>query len=288
MQGKSRRFRDRDENMTRNACVLFWLGTFLGGAGVVALFAGVIVLSAGPSSANRSAPWFAASGGLAGTGALGSLLVVCWFAWGYRLPPPVLPEHPPGKEPPAFVPAFKDAGYQNGRLVPGLANDTLARELYTNAKRFAAIFTQESVIISLQQQYGHDPIDGSLLHGTRVYRMHAHDPAVYVPTLECLALALERLGNRRPEAIALLAHDKHYHRAHADLRSLYGGTILGPLVRDVPFQGPMLQSRLRHGVRQRWQALHWAVLELACKRPLEFVKRTVFPCVQLTRLPPIP
>lgn len=245
---------------------------------MVCLFAGLITLSA---------PWVIVGAALAGAGALGSLLVVCWFAWGHRLAPLVLPDHPPEKKPTAFVPAFKDAGHQNGRLVPGLGNDALATELYANADRFAAIFTQESIIISLQLRYGHDPADGSPLKGTPVYRMHAHDPAVYVPTLECLCLALERLGNRRPETIALLAHDKHYHRAHADLRSLYGGIILGPFVRDVPYQGPELERPFRDWLRQRWQAFHWAALELACKRPLEFVKRTVFPCVQLTRLAPI-
>jgi len=211
------------------------------------------------------------SAGLLLAGASLVVLAVLWFAYLAPFEAQPLPALGPGERPVAFVLAFEDdtppGERRKGHLRPGAANRQLADWVRDNATSFSLILTQETVLWSIWEpsaDYAPGlPLaeDGKALRGVPVYRMHAHKPDVSVPTLEGLICALARF-EASPSAIVLVAHEKHYQRAAADLRALYAGPIYGPCVTEVAYRND-----------ERLGPLRWAARELLGARPRDFVRR---------------
>lgn len=205
-----------------------------------------------------------------GLGLLFSLAVLLLFAC---VPRPGVRSLPQTREPEAALVAlaFTPQRMADTGLVPGPANEALADLVWKYAGRFDHVLVQEAILVALPP-------------GTCVERIHAHDTSAYVRTYEALSWACQRLSAVGVRRIYLAVHDKQWDRAYRALSTMFDGEIVGPCRAGVPYEV------LSEGIlswRTWWRPrLRWALRELACARPLEFIQGRLFRAHPHVSLPP--
>jgi hypothetical protein len=97
-------------------------------------------------------------------------------------------------------------GYEmtDDKMTPGAANQFLLDWLLTNHPKVTTLLVQEGVRVAMTPR---------LLDDKQVYRIHRHDPAIYVDTLDTAFCAWQRVQQLHQKTVLLVAHDRQLQRA---------------------------------------------------------------------------
>ena len=183
-----------------------------------------------------------------------------------RIPTPV-PTNPTLAEPTTAV--ILGFGYEmvGDTMAPGAANQFLLDWLLTNHPQVTTLLVQEGVRAAMTPR---------LLHDKQVYRIHRHDPAIYVDTLDTAFCALQELQQLHQQTILLVAHDRQLQRAVWDFERARPTvcphcTIITTAVPDTPYPTASLHLQTRN-------EFIYTVVELLYLRPRDWLRATPTQC----------
>lgn len=152
-------------------------------------------------------------------------------------------------------------------MAPGTANQFLLDWLLTNHPQVTTLLVQEGVRAAMTPR---------LLHDKQVYRIHRHDPAIYVDTLDTAFCALEKLQQLHQQTVLLVAHDQQLQRAVWDFERVRQAacprcTVIVAAVPATPYPTASVHVQTRN-------EFIYTVAELLYLRPRDWLRATPTQC----------
>jgi len=150
---------------------------------------------------------------------------------------------------------------------PGAANQFLVQWLLETQPQVTTLLVQEGV---------HSALTPALLTGKKVRRIHRHDLAIYVDTLDTAFCALHELQNIGKQSVLLVAHDMQLQRAVWDFARVQQATcaqctVMAAAIPDTPYPTQSVH----------WQARNefiYKLVEILLLRPRDFLRATPTVC----------
>lgn len=150
---------------------------------------------------------------------------------------------------------------------PGAANQFLVQWLLENQPQITSLLVQEGI---------HSALTPAILTEKEVQRIHRHDPAIYVDTLDTAFCALHELQTIGKQRVLLVAHDMQLQRAAWDFARLQQTicpqcTVMTAAIPDTAYP--------THSVH--WQTRNefiYKLVELLLLRPRDFLRATPTDC----------
>ncbi|MFN8488641.1 MAG: hypothetical protein U0350_13660 [Caldilineaceae bacterium] len=153
------------------------------------------------------------------------------------------------------------------QMQPGPANQFLLDWVLKNQPQITTLFVQEGVLVAMSP---------ALLREKTVRRIHRHDPALYVDTLDTAFCAMRQLQRRQEQSVLLVSHDMQLQRAVWDFERVQRQmcstcTLVIPELPTTPYppQSVHLQTR---------NAFIYKVLELLYLRPRDLLRSLPATC----------
>lgn len=160
-------------------------------------------------------------------------------------------------------------GYEEegATMHPGAANQFLVHWLAS---------TQPQVMTMLVQEGIHSALSPALLATKNVQRIHRHDKAIYVDTLDTAFCALQGLQKRGVHTVLLVAHDLQLQRAVWDFARVRDAacaqcTVVIAAVPDTPYPTNSVHFQTRN-------EFIYKLVELLLLRPRDFLRTTPTSC----------
>ena len=152
-------------------------------------------------------------------------------------------------------------------MQPGAANQFLVDWL---------VSTQPQVTTMLVQEGIHSAITPELLVTKAVQRIHRHDKAIYVDTLDTAFCALQGLQKLGEHSVLLVAHDLQLQRAVWDFARVRDAacaqcTVVIAAVPDTPYPTNSVHFQTRN-------EFIYKLVELLLLRPRDFLRATPISC----------
>lgn len=173
------------------------------------------------------------------------------------------PDHSPTT---AIVLGF---GYEEeaATMRPGAANQFLVHWLTATQPQVTTMLVQEGI---------HSAISHELLAAKEVRRIHRHDKAIYVDTLDTAFCALQGLQKHGVHSVLLVAHDLQLQRAVWDFARVRDAacaqcTVVIAAVPDTPYPTTSVHFQTRN-------EFIYKLVELLLLRPRDFLRTTPTSC----------
>ena len=152
-------------------------------------------------------------------------------------------------------------------MLPGPANQFLLDWVLREHPQISTLLVQEGVRVA---------ISPPLLQEKMVYRIHRHDPTLYIDTLDAAYCALHRLQQLEQTSVLLVAHDLQLQRAAWDFervrRQLCATCTL--VIPDLPATPYPIHSVHR----QTRSAFVYKIIELLYLRPRDLLRALPTQC----------
>jgi len=160
-------------------------------------------------------------------------------------------------------------GYEGegSTMHPGAANQFLVDWLLTNHPQVTTLLVQEGV---------RSAITPEIFDAKIVYRIHRHDSAIYVDTLDTAFCALQEVQKLGTETVLLVAHDLQLQRAVWDFERVRQAacincTVITATIPDTPYPTHSVHWQTRH-------ELIYKLVALLLLRPRDFLRATPTVC----------
>jgi hypothetical protein len=173
---------------------------------------------------------------------------------------------------PAFPPTtavILGFGYaeEGTTMQPGAANQFLLDWLLETQPQVMTLFVQEGVYSAMTP---------TLFHEKTVRRIHRHDPAIYVDTLDTAFCALHELQTIGEKMVLLVAHDLQLQRAVWDFERVRQAacaqcTVVTAAIPDTPYPADSVHFQTRN-------EFIYKLVELLLLRPRDFLRATPTVC----------
>lgn len=150
---------------------------------------------------------------------------------------------------------------------PGTANQFLVDWVTRQQPQINTLLVQEGVRSAMTP---------TLLHDKNVRRIHRHDPAIYVDTLDTAFCALRQLQQLNQKTVLLVAHDLQLQRAAWDFERVRQAmcldcTVLIAAMPDTPYPAASVHF-------QTHNEFVYKLVELLLLRPRDFLRATPTTC----------
>lgn len=150
---------------------------------------------------------------------------------------------------------------------PGAANQFLVHWLTTTQPQVTTMLVQEGI---------HSAITPELLAAKDVRRIHRHDKAIYVDTLDTAFCALQGLQKLGVHSVLLVAHDLQLQRAVWDFARVRQAactqcTVVTAAIPDTPYPTNSVHFQTRN-------EFIYKLVELLLLRPRDFLRTTPTSC----------
>lgn len=163
-------------------------------------------------------------------------------------------------------------GYEEegATMRPGAANQFLVDWLLKTQPQVTTLFVQEGVRSAMQP---------GLLQHKAVRRIHRHDPALYVDTLDTAFCALHQLQQLDARTVLLVAHDLQLQRAVWDFERVRQAacaqcTLVVAAMPDTPYPSASVHFQTRN-------EFIYKLTELLYLRPRDFLRAVPTQCKAL-------
>lgn len=160
-------------------------------------------------------------------------------------------------------------GYEmaGAEMRPGAANQFLVEWVTRNHPEVTKLLVQEGVRSAMTPQ---------IIDAKQVERIHRHDPAIYVDTLDTAFCALHKLQALHQQTVLLVAHDLQLQRAVWDFQRVLQAacvhcTIVAAAMPDTPYPAASVHFQTRN-------EFIYKVVELLLLRPRDFLRATPTVC----------
>ncbi|MEZ4727736.1 MAG: hypothetical protein R3E79_11465 [Caldilineaceae bacterium] len=160
-------------------------------------------------------------------------------------------------------------GYEGegATMRPGEANQFLVDWLLQTQPQVTTFLVQEGVRSAMQP---------GLLQDKAIHRIHRHDPAVYVDTLDTAFCALHQLQQLKAKTVLLVAHDLQLQRAVWDFERVRQAacaqcTIVVAAMPDTPYPKASVHVQTRN-------EFIYKLTELLYLRPRDFLRAVPTQC----------
>jgi len=152
-------------------------------------------------------------------------------------------------------------------MQPGAANQFLVDWVARQQPQINTLLVQEGVRSAMTP---------TLLHDKNVRRIHRHDPAIYVDTLDTAFCALRQLQQLNQKTVLLVAHDLQLQRAAWDFERVRQAmcldcTVLIAAMPDTPYPAASVHF-------QTHNEFVYKLVELLLLRPRDFLRATPTTC----------
>ncbi|MCX6050369.1 MAG: hypothetical protein NT075_35180 [Chloroflexi bacterium] len=146
-------------------------------------------------------------------------------------------------------------------MQPGSANQFLLDWVLRHQPQINTLLVQEGVRAALTP---------AQLRDKQVYRIHRHDPAIYVDTLDAAFCAMRKLEPLKPTTVLLVAHDQQLQRAAWDFERVRSQTcatctLVIPDLPATPYPVNSVQWQTR-------SAFVYKLIELLYLRPRDLLR----------------
>lgn len=150
---------------------------------------------------------------------------------------------------------------------PGAANQFLVQWLASTQPQVTTMLVQEGI---------HSAISPELLATKDVHRIHRHDKAIYVDTLDTAFCALQGLQKLGEHSVLLVAHDLQLQRAVWDFERIRQAacaqcTVVTGVMPDTPYPTNSVHFQTRN-------EFIYKLVELLLLRPRDFMRATPTSC----------
>lgn len=190
-------------------------------------------------------------------------LVLVGFTPNAWLRAPATPEIVTAHSPHPTTAVILGFGYDvaGEKMLPGPANQFLVDWVIHNAPQIKTFLVQEGVLVALSPEQ---------LRERSVRRIHRHDPAIYVDTLDTAFCAMRQLQQQQEQSVLIVSHDMQLQRAVWDFarvqrQACSSCALVIPDLPATPYptQSVHLQTR---------NAFLYKVLELLYLRPRDLLR----------------
>jgi len=152
-------------------------------------------------------------------------------------------------------------------MQPGAANQFLVDWVARQQPQINTLLVQEGVRSAMTP---------TLLHDKNVRRIHRHDPAIYVDTLDTAFCALRQLQQLNQKTVLLVAHDLQLQRAAWDFERVRQAmcldcTVLIAAMPDTPYPAASVHF-------QTHNEFVYKLVELLLLRPRDFLRAIPTTC----------
>lgn len=152
-------------------------------------------------------------------------------------------------------------------MQPGPANQALVDWVLNNQPQITTLLVQEGVLVALTPEQ---------LRNKTVRRIHRHDPAIYVDTLDATFCAVRQLQALNQSTVLLVAHDLQLQRAAWDFARVQRQlcptcTLVIPDLPATPYPANSVQFQTR-------SAFIYKILELLYLRPRDLLRAMPTTC----------
>lgn len=150
---------------------------------------------------------------------------------------------------------------------PGAANQFLVQWLLATQPQVTTLLVQEGI---------HSALTPALLTEKEVRRIHRHDPAIYVDTLDTAFCALHQLQKLGKQNVLLVAHDLQLQRAVWDFARVQQAacthcTVATAATPNTPYPTNSVHFQTRN-------EFTYKLIELLLLRPRDFLRATPTTC----------
>ncbi len=152
-------------------------------------------------------------------------------------------------------------------MQPGAANQFLVDWVTQQQPQINTLLVQEGIRSAMPP---------ALLQAKNVQRIHRHDPAIYVDTLDTAFCALRHLQQSNQQSVLLVAHDLQLQRAAWDFERVRQAmcldcTVLIAAIPDTPYPAASVHF-------QTHNEFVYKLVELLLLRPRDFLRATPTTC----------
>jgi len=160
-------------------------------------------------------------------------------------------------------------GYEtvDNMMLPGPANQFLLDWMLREHPQISTLLVQEGVRVA---------ISPPLLQEKMVYRIHRHDPTLYIDTLDAAYCALHQLQQLEQTSVLLVAHDLQLQRAAWDFERVRR-QLCATCIVVVP-ELPATPYPIHSVHRQTRSAFVYKIIELLYLRPRDLLRALPTQC----------